>query len=100
VRRVQLSGFAPLTNPIDADRQITRLRSRFRALHDRRSARYVLTLVELLCCSRHRRKTLDFLRRSAVWGEDFTNIGGMDLQFSHLIDFHPSFTLGSAVAEQ
>ena len=42
-------------------------------------------------CSRA--KTRDFVRRSLLRGEDFTNIGGIDLQFSHLIGYEPRFRI-------
>jgi hypothetical protein len=79
-----------------ADRMISRLRRSFTALHRSGSPRYLATLAELLARSGYRRKTAEFVRRSLFRGEDFSNIGGVDLQLSHLIGFEPRFTLAPA----
>jgi glycosyltransferase involved in cell wall biosynthesis len=82
----------PLSQTV-ADRAIQDLRTKFVNLHRRSSIAYPATLAELLVRSRYRAKTLQFIRRSALRGEDFTNIGGVDLQFSHLLRFYPTFKL-------
>jgi hypothetical protein len=74
---------------------IGRLRRSFTALHRSGSPRHLGTLAVLLARSGHRRKTASFVRRSLLQGEDFTNIGGVDLQLSHLIGFEPRFTITS-----
>jgi hypothetical protein len=81
------------SNARDIDAAITALRKPFVTLNRRLKGRHVLTLFHLLHMSRNRRKTANFAIRNLVNGEDFTNIGGIDLQFSHLLCFYPSFTL-------
>jgi glycosyltransferase involved in cell wall biosynthesis len=76
-----------------ADRMIEGLRRPFTALHRRGTPQYLLTLAVLLARSRYRGKTAAFLRKSLFHGEDFSNIGGVDLQLSHLIGFEPRFTI-------
>ncbi|MDQ5822820.1 MAG: glycosyltransferase family 4 protein [Chloroflexota bacterium] len=77
----------------DTDRLIERLRQRFVALHSRYKPRHLLALLELVLHSTYRRKTLQFASDSLFKGEDFTHIGGIDLQFSHLLRFYPSFEI-------
>lgn len=96
--RLEMRGLTPLASIADADAAISRLRHWFLALH-REGASYPLTLLELLLRSRYRRKTLQFIGRSIRLGEDFTNIGGIDLQLSHLIRFYPSFQLRRNIGE-
>ncbi|WP_151769708.1 glycosyltransferase [Streptomyces abyssomicinicus] len=76
-----------------ADEMITGLRRSFTALHRRGTPRYLATLAVLLARSRYRAKTAAFVRKSLFHGEDFSNIGGVDLQLSHLIGFEPRFTI-------
>jgi hypothetical protein len=90
--RVRMTGLDPLDRA-GADAAIARIRRHFTALHRRGHPAYAATLLTLLARSRHRRKTADFVRRSLLRGEDFTNIGGVDLQLSHLIGFEPRFRL-------
>lgn len=90
--RVRMTGLDPL-GPARADAAIATIRRHFTALHRRGRPGYALTLLTLLARSRYRRKTADFVRRSLLRGEDFTNIGGVDLQLSHLIGFEPRFRL-------
>ncbi|WP_166021049.1 glycosyltransferase [Streptomyces chilikensis] len=79
-----------------ADEMITGLRRSFTALHRRGTPGYLATLAVLTARSRHRRKTASFVRKSLFHGEDFSNIGGVDLQLSHLIGFEPRFTIAPA----
>jgi glycosyltransferase involved in cell wall biosynthesis len=75
-----------------ADRMISKLRRSFTALHRSGTPQYLTTLAMLLARSRYRSKTAAFIRKSLFHGEDFSNIGGVDLQLSHLIRFEPRFT--------
>jgi hypothetical protein len=90
---VQMSNLSTSFDQETADDIIAGLRSHFVALHRRGSLGYFATLATLLARSRYRGKTMDFVRRSLVRGEDFTNIGGIDLQFSHLIGYEPRFRI-------
>lgn len=90
--RVRMTGLDPLDRA-GADAAIGTIRRHFTALHRRGSPGYAASLLTLLARSRHRRKTADFVRRSLLRGEDFTNIGGVDLQLSHLIGYEPKFRL-------
>ena len=92
VRRLNVYGLKRLSSIGEADEVIRRMRRWFLILN-RRSANYPLVLLELLTRSNHRRKTLEFIGRSVRLGEDFTNIGGIDLQLSHLIRFYPQFSI-------
>ncbi|MFJ9929353.1 glycosyltransferase [Streptomyces misionensis] len=76
-----------------ADRMIDALRRSFTALHQRGTPRHLATLALLLARSGYRRKTAEFIRKNVFHGEDFSNIGGVDLQLSHLIGFEPRFTI-------
>lgn len=95
IGRIRVQGLVPATRE-QADAAILELRPRFVALHRRGHSAYARALLELLIRSSDRVKTLRFIRRSLLRGEDFTNIGGIDLQFSHLLRFYPTFTLAPA----
>ncbi|SHM91686.1 glycosyltransferase [Actinacidiphila paucisporea] len=91
--RIRMRGLDLPPDPTTADRMIGRLRHSFTALHRRGTPRHLATLAVLLARSGYRRKTASFARKSLFHGEDFTNIGGVDLQLSHLIGFEPRFTI-------
>lgn len=90
--RLQMRALPRFASMASADTAIRKLRWRFVALN-RRGPEYPLVLLELLVRSRYRRRTTRFLRMSLLRGEDFTNIGGIDLQFSHILGFYPAFRL-------
>lgn len=92
IERIQMTGLAASASIRDPNHAIRYLQPRFVALNSR-TIHYFLSIIELMIRSRHRRKTWDFVQRSLRFGEDFTNIGGIDLQFSHLIPFDPSFRI-------
>jgi len=96
VDSVRMQGLDIPATTRNADAVIAVLRDRFVTLHRRGHPRYWLTLADLLYRSRYRAKTAKFAYHSAVHGQDFTNIGGIDLQLSHLPAFYPSFTLAPA----
>jgi hypothetical protein len=91
--RLRMRGLDVPPDRAAADEMITGLRRSFTALHRRGTPRYLATLAVLLARSRYRRKTAAFARKSLFHGEDFSNIGGVDLQLSHLIGFEPRFTI-------
>ena len=93
-RRLQLFDFPPVLEVAAANAAIGHMRSVFTGLHQRRRMSYWRSMAQLLTVSEHRDKTLSFIRRSVLRGEDFTNIGGVDLQLAHLIRYYPSFTIG------
>jgi hypothetical protein len=95
-RRLQLFDFPPLLDVDAANAAIGRLRTVFTGLHRRRTMSYWGSLAYLFAVSENRDKTLGFMRRSVLRGEDFTNIGGVDLQLAHLIRYYPSFTIGAS----
>ncbi|TDC42716.1 glycosyltransferase [Micromonospora sp. KC213] len=93
--RLRMRGLDLPPDPAAADRMISKLRRSFTALHRTGTPRHLGTLAMLLARSGYRRKTASFVRKSLFHGEDFTNIGGIDLQLSHLIGFEPRFTITS-----
>lgn len=93
--RLRMRGLKVPADPAAADRMIGKLRRSFTALHRSRTPQHLGTLAMLLARSGYRRKTASFVRKSLFHGEDFTNIGGVDLQLSHLIGFEPRFTITS-----
>lgn len=92
INSVNMTGLV-LHPSTDWDAIIERLRTCFVALHKQGCLSYYYVLFKFLVCSRYPKKTWNFIKRSIYMGEDFTNIGGIDLQFSHLIQFYPSFRL-------
>jgi glycosyltransferase involved in cell wall biosynthesis len=92
LKRLRMRGLDIPPDRAAADRMIGTLRRSFTALHRRGTPRHLTTLALLLARSRYRRKTAAFVRKSLLHGEDFSNIGGVDLQLSHLIGFEPRFT--------
>lgn len=94
IRRIQMKDLVPMRSIADADKVITTLRARFASLHTRGPS-CAWALIELLVRSRHRQKTIQFVKRKIRQGEDFTNVGGIDLEFSHLIRFYPAFNIDS-----
>lgn len=97
VRTLSIDNLGIKSNASNIDAAIASLRAPFVILSRRIRGRQILTLLHLLYASRNRRKTLNFAIRNLIKGEDFTNIGGVDLQFSHLIEFYPSFTLSPSI---
>jgi glycosyltransferase involved in cell wall biosynthesis len=93
--RLRMRGLNLPPDPAAADRMIAKLRRSFTALHRGGTPRHLGTLAMLLARSGYRRKTASFVRKNLFHGEDFTNIGGVDLQLSHLIGFEPRFTITS-----
>ena len=93
IGRVIMHDLHFATDRTPVDRLIERLRRRFVALHSWYQPCYLIALAELLAQSRWPGKTVQFIRRSVLRHEDFTNIGGIDLQFSHLLGFYPSFSI-------
>jgi len=92
IDRVEASDLTRPINPEEAMRAIGRLIGPFLRLNGRGVSRLAM-LGELTWKSRHRRKTIEFARRAIGRGEDFTNIGGVDLQLSHLLQFYPWFRI-------
>ncbi|MCC5669494.1 glycosyltransferase [Nostoc sp. CHAB 5784] len=99
ISRIQMNELA-LSPNINTDAVLQKLCTKFVALHRRDHISYGLALLELLAHSRYLSKTWEFVRRSIVKGEDFTNIGGIDLQFSHLLQLYPWFRLISEASTQ
>lgn len=95
IRSVSISELNKISSMIQADNIISELRHFLITIQDYGSPKYYTALVELLIRSRYRAKTLRFIRRSIKLHEDFTNIGGIDLQMAHIIKFYPYFNLSS-----
>jgi glycosyltransferase involved in cell wall biosynthesis len=95
IRSVSISGLNEISNIVEADDVISELRHFLITIQDFGSPTYYTALLELLIRSRYRAKTLNFIRRSINLHEDFTNIGGIDLQMAHIIKFYPHFNLSS-----
>lgn len=93
LRRLRMRDLEVPPDRATADRMIGKLRRSFTALHRSGTPQHLATLAVLLARSGYRRKTAAFLRKSLFHGEDFSNIGGVDLQLSHLIGFEPRFTI-------
>lgn len=91
--RLRLLGFPPAMDIEAADAAVGRIRSAFTGLHRRRTFSYWAMLAYLFAESRNRDKTVAFIRRSVLLGEDFTNIGGVDSQMAHLIRYYPAFSI-------
>ncbi|MEU8353335.1 glycosyltransferase [Streptomyces sp. NPDC048845] len=96
ISRIRTAGLRSVPGPAQADALISRIRGPFVALHERGRPGYFATLATLLARSRHRGKTVSFLRKSLLHGEDLSNIGGIDLQLSHLIGHEPRFRIAAA----
>jgi len=79
--------------------QIEKLVKMIVALHDWYSFRYYKALIRLIMASSMRHRTVQFVRRSVHWREDLTNIGGMDMEFAHLLLFAPSYRLDGGDSE-
>lgn len=82
----------PALDREQCDRSIRRLRQQFITLHQRGPS-YAWTVLALFGRSRYKRKTLAFMGRSLFKREDFTNIGGIDLEFTHSLGFYPWFKI-------
>ncbi|MGH3941137.1 MAG: glycosyltransferase [Pseudonocardiaceae bacterium] len=89
---VKLQDLPSLTEQ-QAQEQIGELVKMILALHDWYSLRYYKALSRLILASPTRRRTAQFVGRSVRWGEDLTNIGGMDMEFAHFLLFAPGYRL-------
>lgn len=92
-----ITGIGTQLSPEAASAIISRLMATFVSLHGGRAPRYYLALARLLLNSNHSQRTLAYVRGS-LRGEDYSRIGGVDVELAHLCDFYPSFELQRRLA--
>ena len=91
IQAITISDLEVLNDKASGD-QICRALCKFlAAVQDYGNTRYYASLLHLFLISNHKAKTLDFIKRSLTVQEDFTNVGGIDLQMSHFLKFYPHF---------
>lgn len=93
IRSVFIRGLEQLSSVVEANNIISELRNFFTTIQDFGSPKYYMALAKLLIQSRYPAKTLNFVQRSTNLHEDFTNIGGIDLQMAHIIKFYPHYII-------
>lgn len=94
IARVQVDGMDPVSGPAVMDEMLSASQGHLKNLHRHLGPSYLGALARTLWVSPDRARTGAFIRRSVLHGEDFTNIGGIDLQLSHLLGFAPTFAIG------
>lgn len=93
IKAISMSGLQLPKDINSANQFCDAFKSLLITLHDFGSARYYSALIHLFLASSHRMKTLNFIQRSLRLREDFTNVGGIDLQLSHIVRFYPHFSI-------
>ncbi len=80
----------------EANSHIANLRNWFVDLHCRDESVRSRRFDELMKISQHPERTANFIRKSRTTGGDFTNIGGMDIELCHIVNFYPEFRMSHA----